>query len=407
MKRISLLCAAVAAAVFSMSAQKALVDEVKNETKGNSAAAQAGLAKIAPALTNPETAESAYAWFTAGQTAVNAYNHFLAMAGLSPQGLNDDQKATAGRDLNLAYDYLMHALPLDQMPDAKGKVKPKYTKDIYRLLRENYRDFMQAGIFLFEAEQYPEAIQAWDHYIELPSIPELAEAKIVADPDSAVGQMMYYQALALSYNNEPSRGVQRIYDAINSGFTPYEVYRNGLAIANQAHDSIAVANLARVGYEKFGTEDMVFINELINQRLEAGDADGSIALVNEALAAQPEPETKAQLYDILGMLDLQANRNSAAIANFDKAIAENPNFAKPYFDKARAVYLDAANQWDDATDAVRNADLLPKIREAIALFEKAYDLDEVNMSAIPDMLYRIYYQIEGEESPNTQKWHNM
>ena len=66
MKRISLICAALAAA-FTMSAQKALVDEVKNDIKSNSANAQNALTKIQPALTNPESAQQAYTWFTAGQ----------------------------------------------------------------------------------------------------------------------------------------------------------------------------------------------------------------------------------------------------------------------------------------------------------------------------------------------------
>lgn len=129
MKRISLICAALAAA-FTMSAQKALVDEVKNDIKSNSANAQNALTKIQPALTNPESAQQAYTWFTAGQAALTAYDHLRAMEGLSPQGLTPEQKATAGNDMLQAFEYFTKALPLDQVPDAKGKVKPKYTKDI-------------------------------------------------------------------------------------------------------------------------------------------------------------------------------------------------------------------------------------------------------------------------------------
>lgn len=407
MKRISLLCAATAAAAFTMSAQKALVDEVKNEFKGNSGAAQAAIEKIQPALTNPETAESAYAWFTAGQAAESAYNHLRAMEGFSPQGLSNDQKIQAGRDLNLAYDYFLKALPLDQLPDAKGKVKPKYTKDIMKSMKDNYHDFMQAGIYLYEAGAYPDAITAWEHYITLPNIPELADAKIVADPDTIVGQMMYYQALAMAFDNNAQAGVARVRDAMNAGFRNPEVYRNGLALATQAQDSAAMSEFAQKGYELYGTQDIAFIGQLINDRLAKNDNEGCVELVNQALAAQPDVTTQAQLYDILGCLDLDQNKFDSAQEYFAKAVSLNPDFAKGYFDQARAIYNKAVQSWDDASEDVRNTTLKPEVLKACELFEKAYNIDEINMGSVPGILYRAYYLVEGEESPNTQKWHNM
>ncbi len=71
------------------------------------------------------------------------------------------------------------------------------------------------------------------------------------------------------------------------------------------------------------------------------------------------------------------------------------------------IYNKAITKWDDASEDVRQNTLKPEILKAAALFEKAYELDEVGMGSVPGSLYRLYYLIEGEESPNTQKWHNM
>lgn len=404
MKRISLICVALAAA-FTMSAQKSLVDEVKNQIKGNSSTAQEALSKIQPALTNPESAEQAYTWFTAGQAALAAYDHLLALEGINPQGLSNEQKTTAGRDMNQAYTYLTKALPLDQVPDAKGKVKPKYTKDIYKALKDNYHEFQRAGIYLYEAGQYPDAVEAWNIYVNLPT--QYPDAKITADPDTVVAQMMYYQALAMAFDGKNAEAVQTLRKCMESGFNSPELYNNAIAIANQAQDSVAVTEFAQRGYDLYGTQNIAFIGQLINDKLSKGDHAACVELVNKALESQPDAETSAQLYDILGCIDADQDKLDSAYDFFAKAVELNPNFAKGYFDQGRMVYNKAIKQWDDATEQVRQSTLVPEILKAAKLFEKAYDLDEVNMSNVPATLYRLYYLVEGEESPNTQKWHNM
>lgn len=404
MKRISLICAALAAA-FTMSAQKALVDEVKNDIKSNSANAQNALTKIQPALTNPESAQQAYTWFTAGQAALTAYDHLRAMEGLSPQGLTPEQKATAGNDMLQAFEYFTKALPLDQVPDAKGKVKPKYTKDINKAAKENYVETQRAGIYLYEAGKYPEAVKAWDLYINLPA--NFPDAKIQADPDTIVAQMMYYQALAKSFAGDNKGAVATLRNAMDTGYKTPELYLNALAVATQAQDSVAMSEFAKRGYDIYGTENIAFIGQLINDKLAKHDYTACVDLVNQALAANPDNETAAQLYDILGCIDADQEKLDSAYDLFTKAVELNPNFAKGYFDQGRMIYNKAITKWDDASEDVRQNTLKPEILKAAALFEKAYELDEVGMGSVPGSLYRLYYLIEGEESPNTQKWHNM
>lgn len=405
MKRISFILCAALAASLTVSAQKSLVDEVKNEYKANSGAAQNALTKIQPALTNPESAALPYTWYTAGQVALAAYDHLRAMEGLNPAGLSTEQKTTAGKDINMAYTYLTKALPLDQVPNEKGKIKPKYTKDIYKALKENYHEFQRAGIYLYESGAYPEAVQAWETYITLPTA--YPDAKITADPDSIVGQMIYYQGLAKAFDNNPAGGVENMRAAIKSGFKSPELYQNALAVATQAQDSVAMNEFAQAGYDLYGTQNIAFIGQLINDRLAKGEYAGCVDLVKQAIAANPGAETEAQLYDILGCIDADQDKLDSALDYFDKAVELNPNFAKGYFDQGRMIYNKASKLWDDASEDVRQSTLKPEILKAAALFEKAYGLDEVNMTQVPGILYRIYYLVEGEESPNTQKWHNM
>ncbi|MDE6545640.1 MAG: hypothetical protein K2L63_06035, partial [Paramuribaculum sp.] len=222
-----------------------------------------------------------------------------------------------------------------------------------------------------------------------------------------VGQMMYYQALAMSFNNEPDKAVARLRDAINSGLNDMEIYQNALAVATQAGDSAAMIEFAQKGYDKYGVQNIAFIGQLINDKLNKGDFNACVNYVKQALSGNVDSETQAQLYDILGCIDAEQGNNDEASANFAKAVELNPNFAKGYFDQARMVFNKAVNAWDDADEATRQNVLTPDIKRACSLFEKAYELDDVAMSSVPGILYRAYYLIEGEESPNTQKWHNM
>ena len=110
------------------------------------------------------------------------------------------------------------------MPDAKGKVKPKYTKDINKAAKENYVETQRAGIYLYEAGKYPEAVKAWDLYINLPA--NFPDAKIQADPDTIVAQMMYYQALAKSFAGDNKGAVATLRNAMDTGYKTPELYLN-------------------------------------------------------------------------------------------------------------------------------------------------------------------------------------
>ena len=54
----------------------------------------------------------------------------------------------------------------------RGKVKTKYSKDIYKQIANHYNDFNNAALFLWEAEDYPDAVKAWNLYVTIPDMPE-------------------------------------------------------------------------------------------------------------------------------------------------------------------------------------------------------------------------------------------
>ncbi len=407
MKKICLLGLCVAAGL-TMSAQTSLVKEVEHQFKSNTSDAQNALTKIQPALTNPESADKAETWVTAAKIGIAGYDNLFTAGQLSPQGLDNNQKNTAGKDITDAYQYLFKALPLDSVPDAKGKIKPKYSKEIVKMMRDNYQSLKQAGIFLYEAQNYPAAVEVWEIYSTLPKQPFMAKSGLAADPDTIAGQIMSYQALAMILDNQNERAIKKVHEIESMGYKSSDLYRYGLAAAQNAKDTTAILDFAQKGYDNYGTEDLGFIGQLININLAKNDYASCEQLVKAALSAQPAPDapTMAQLYDILGTIQEQSEDMDGAYANFKKAVETNPDFAKGYFDMGRILYNKALKLDEEADEATRQSTVNPQFREAASLFEKAYDLDQETMSQVPGILYRLYYRLEGEEGTNTKLWEN-
>ncbi len=243
----------------------------------------------------------------------------------------------------------------------------------------------------------------------MPQNPVLGNNAPKADPDTAVGQIMYYQLLSALSANENKKALDKVEPIIKSGYNNIDTYVYGIEAARRLNDSIAMYELAKRGYEKYGTENISFIGELINDRLNKEDFAGCETLVAEAIAATPDTNTviKSQLYDILGIVYEQQNNDAKAIENLNKAIELSPKTAKNYYDLARIIYNQAVKLDETVeTEEQRKAEVDPKLLEAAKYFEKAYSLDSENLDKIPNILYRLYYRLGDGYQDKAEEWSN-
>lgn len=409
MKKFSLLGLCLFGA-FALSAQTSVVKDVEQALKAGKPDYAAALKQIKPALTDEATKNDPLAWKLAGQAGVGIYDELYLKEQLGNQ-LTDDEKKQAGYGLLECYNDYLTAIPLDQQPDKKGVMKPgKLTKGMIKTLNENYAQLQTAGILLFQAGDNQGAYDAWEMFVTVPTNPVLGENAPKALPDTVVGQMMYYQMLAALMANRNDLALAKVEPTINSGYSNPEVYVYGLEAARRQNDSIAMVDIAKRGYEKYGTANITFIGELINDHLNRNDFKGCEAMVSEALAATPDTSVaiKSQLYDILGVVYEQENNEAAAVENFNKAIELNPENGKNYYDLARIVYNQAVRLDESAeSEEQRVKEVNPKLLEAAKLFEKAYSLDSDNLTGIPNILYRLYYRLGDGYQDEASKWENM
>lgn len=404
MKKILLfgigLCTSVAAL-----AQADVVKNVEHELKGSSPNFANALKDIQPALTDPSTAGTVMPWYLAGKASFGIYDNAYIRQSTGNE-LTPEETRQAGHALIDGYNYYFKALPLDSVPDAKGKIKPKKSKDMLKEIAAEYPQLRNAGVFLYNIQDYDGAFDAWELYVTLPQNKLLGKSAPVAHPDTIVGEIMFNQGLAKIFTDDNKTALDKMYGAIALGYQTPTVYTVGIEAARRLGDTVSMYNLAHKGYDLYGTKEISFIGQLINERMEQKDYAGCLDLVNQALASTSADNTSmlSQLYDVRGIIYDEENKYDEAVADFTKAIELDPNFAKAYFDKGRVMYNNALKLDESGDPEIGKNVVVPILIEVAPIFEKAYELNETELRQIPGILYRLYYRLGAGYEEQAKMW---
>lgn len=402
MKKLSILAITLLAAGSAI-AQQQVVKDVEHMLKESKPDYAAALKAIKPALSDPSTAGTITPWLLAGQAGFGQYDQVFLMESMG-NGQNADVKDAAGKAMVDGFEAYMKALSLDSIPDEKGKIKPKKSKEILKAIAEQHPQLRNAGIFMFQAQDFDGALKAWELYTSLPTNPLLSKNPPKALPDTVLGDAYLLQSLAALSENKDAVALSAL-QKVPASFKNIDVYVYGVEAARRINDSTAMLDFATKGYELFGTENISFIGQLINAKLLAGDYKACHQLVEKAIAATPADNTQmqSQLYDILGYICEQENDMANAEKNYQKSIDLDPSYAKAYFDLGRVIYNTALKS-DEQTEG-KNIDALKNdFLRAAELFEKAYNLDETNMGSVPGILYRLFYRLGAGYENQTTQW---
>ena len=199
MKRI-LSIALCLAAVGVAGAQKANVDQA-SKLAGKTSDLNNARNLIKQAMENPETANDARTYFVAGKIEFDAYDNATKAQMINPDDPSAKPAVMADELMN-GYKYFLKALPLDSLPDEKGKVKPRFSKDILNKIAGHANDFFTAGANYFnEKMYYPQAYEAFIVYGDLPESGFMGKAAALI-PQDQIGTAYFNAGLsAYSGNN--------------------------------------------------------------------------------------------------------------------------------------------------------------------------------------------------------------
>ena len=381
----------VAAATVTGTAQVNAVKEAERAAKdGNYKAA---MELLQPAFTNEETANDAKTWFVAGKAGFDFYDNQYALKSI---GKEADAKAMGAALIN-SYGYLTKALPLDSLPNEKGKIKPRFSKEIVKLIQSHYNDFNNAAIFMWEAQDWQGAYDAWNVLINAPSDPVLGANAPKAYADSTLAEIIYNQGLAAWQMDSLSMSLACFEKAIEKGYSKKQVFDYAINHAAQLRDNEKVYQLAEQAYKLHGSENPLYLQLMINGRIEHEQYDEARQMLDDAIAANPDD---AQLYYVKGILEESQKNNEEAYKMYEIAIEKNPELAQAQYALGRSICTKAYKINDEAVNKpnaeyqkIREEQVNPLFREAAEHLERALEIDPDNSHDVRVYLKNIYYNL--------------
>lgn len=390
MKRV-LLTVALCVAASASFAQKKAVNEAQSIAKGEKPDFGEARTLIKGALENPESKDDAKTWYVAG---------FIEDQQFSAERT----KQVIGQQPNepVMYDALISILPyfekaydLDQVPNEKGKVKPKFTKDIKGILSANHVYYINGGAFYFDTKEYKKAYDFFDQYLQISDLP-MFKGEAVAARDSNFMTVQYYAAVAATQLGDSKTAIAALERAKNLDYKGNEVYQYLCYEYDQVKDTVNLEKTLEEGLSKF-PEEKYYLMSLINNYIYSNRNEKAIQYLTTAIAKEPN---NAQLYDVMGRVYETGLKDYAnAEKYFSKAIETDANYTDALSNLGRVYYNQGVNKQGEANminDSKQYQEELAKAKEffkkALPYFEKAHQLkpdEREYMTALRGIYYNL------------------
>jgi len=378
---------------FTMSfAQKSNVSKAKNKALMESPDFAGAREAIKPALIDPTTKDLASTWHVAG---LIGYKENEAVFAKQALGQTVDVMAK-GQAIMESYQYFMKAYELDQLPDAKGKVKPKFVKDIKAKIKEYYQtqsNLVAYGATLFEKKNYDETIRVFETYLGIPKLPFMNNE---LQPDSTYFMIKYYTAVACTNAGKSDKAIAWYESLKNDKYEELNVYQLLYEEYNKTKDTVNFVKTLKEGFTKFPQEPW-FLQNLINYYIYSGQTKDAIIYLENAIAKEPK---LAQYQYVKGNLDESLGNFDSALKAFETAIELDPKMADAYAGLGRLHYNKAVKMSDEANDIKDNKLALAARKKADDVFKQSIPFfikaSEVNPSELEykKTLKTLYYRLQ-------------
>lgn len=393
MKRV-LLTVALCVAASASFAQKKVVNEAQSIAKGSNADFGEARTLIKGALENPETKDDAKTWYVAGFIEDQQFNAERAKQILGQQ----PNEPVMYEALYGILPYFQKAYELDQLPNEKGKVKPKYTKDIKSILSANHVYLFNCGAYYFDKQEYKKAYDFFNQYVEISELPMFAGTQ-TAEKDSTFMTVQFYAAAAASLAKDSRLAIAALERAKNTPYRQYDVYQYlcyEYGEARTAQDSVMLEKTFEEGMQVF-PDSAFFLNNLINTYIYSNRNEKALEMLNVAIQKNPND---ANLYNVMGRVYETGLKDYAnAEKNFQIALEKDPNLTDALSNIGRIYYNQGVNKLSEANMINDSKKYQEELSMAKDLFKKALPYYKKAHEAEPEKmdnmiaLRGIYYNL--------------
>jgi len=227
-----------------------------------------------------------------------------------------------------SYMPYLKADSLGQLPDKKGKVKNKYRKDIAGVLRANHPFYINGGVYYNDQKDYKKATDFFQIYWDIPSLPMFEESKDEFVIDSTFQTIKYYAIITAIQAEDHERALAMLQRASKEPFIENSAYKESDLYELMASEYISLGDSAKfievlnVGAERFPSSQY-FVPNLVNVYIREGETEEALAYLDQAI--KNDPSNACDLNSVKGALLAEKGEYEAAEAEYNKALAQDPN----------------------------------------------------------------------------------
>lgn len=387
MKKITVTALALTMAMggFAQKKNVSMAEGYLYETPANATEA---VKQIEGAMKDPTTANWSKTYYVAGQAYYKLYED-----GAVKKQMGQQVDYEVSEALQNAINAYQKCIELDQQPDAKGKVKPKYTKEITKKLSE-YSNYLIVEGQQYQAENKSEkAIGCMESYLKLVSSDALKSENV----DKSIVTAVKYNIVGLAQNVPSKRATQIQYmnELKNIGYKQDTMY---VWLSDAYKEDKQYDNMLQVlqeGIKKYPSNEYL-VGNMINYYLENNKEQEAVQYCDAAIQKDPK---NAQYYVIKGDLLLKKKQYDDAITNLQQAASLDPNnFNAQYecglaYEKKGEEISDAATKIKDVKKYnAQRSKAIEEFKKSLPYFEKARQIngeDEMNLRFLRSVYYKL------------------
>jgi len=388
MKKIIFLLSALLLMGGSSFAQKKNVAKATSKIVADPQDTKGAKEAILLALKDSTTKNDAKTWFVAGDVYNAIYTEQQKIEWTQKKG----DKALMANSVESACKAYLTADSLDKLPNAKGKIIPKYHAKVIEKVKALQRGFTEGGSYYYEQKDYKNALRFFDAYINYPNIPQMQGLGL--EKDTLIPLITYYCGLCATQAEMPAVAV-KYYEKVKDNMDSKWIYARLSDDYSQLKDTVNMIRMFKAGAQKFPQESY-YVRSLINYYINQNKMDEALSWINAAIELDPKG---AVLWNVKGRI-LESTNIEEAKKCYQQSIDLDPNFAEALGNMGRIYYNKAVEDLarinairDDKKYKIEKAKLKTSFQTPLPYFEKAYQLNPDERDYVI-ALRGIYYNLE-------------
>ncbi len=366
MKKILFLTTVTIFAASSIFAQKSVLRDAKRSLGSNDLKEARTLIKLA--IENAETANEAETWKIYGDIGDKEFDNEKTNEML---GKSANEKAMYD-GLFESYMPYIKADSLGEIPNAKGKIKNKFRKEIQGKLVANHQFYINGGIYYNDKHEYSKATDFFEVYWNIPTLTMFDGMKDAFVLDSTYQTIKYYAIITAIQGEEHDRALRLLKRAANepfienSAFQESDLYELMASEYMQLGDTTKYIETLYSGADKF-PKSKYFIPNLVNVFIRNGENDKAMEYLDSAI--KNDPSNACDLNSVKGALLAEKGDFKAAEQEYRKALEQDPNCERA-LEQIAVNYILQAQDLKEVTATISDRkEQLENDKKTIELYE--------------------------------------